>query len=202
MSANSVIEKINKKAEQEAAKIWEDGKNRAFDIENSILNQSEKNKTDILYKAQKDCEAIMQTSKLNATLQARKNNLSDKQALITQVFEDVLTLLNKLDDSNLAKLINKLVLDECMSGNVKLVISKDNLSKYQTLFGKEYIKSWNDTLTKKYGISTTLSFVQGDFSQGGILFSGEKWDIDCRFDAIINTLKENYISDVSKILFE
>lgn len=201
MSENSVIEKINQKAEQEAAEIWENGRKRALEIEDNILSQAEKDKTAILYKAQKDCEAIMKTAGLNATLQSRKNTLSDKQALLGEVFEDALKVLDNLDDELLIKLIDKLVLDAAMSGKVKLVIAKENYTRYEKLFGTSYLKKWSDNLTEKYGVQTSVSLEKGDFSEGGIIIVGEKWDVDCRFSALIKKVKDNDISEVSNILF-
>lgn len=201
MGANAVIEKINKKAQLEATEIWENGRKRAFEVEQEILSQAEKDKTSILHQAQKDCEAIMKTSQLNATLQSRKNTLSDKQVLIEEVFEGVLKSLDSLADADLKKFIDKLVLSECMAGKVKLVVCKDMLSRYEKLFDKAQIKAWEDALSKKHAAPCSVSFEGGNFLHGGVLFVGEKWDVDCRFNAIVDHYKANETGQVSNILF-
>jgi V/A-type H+-transporting ATPase subunit E len=202
MGANAVIDKINSKVEEEVLNIIESANKKAQDNYNDIIEKAKKDSDNILKKANDKAKDYIKIQKLDANLASRKNTLALKQNIISEVFKEALEKLNSLADNDLIKLIDRLVLNECMEGNVILSVSKDHIERYKNLFDSTKIKEWEDSLKNKYGTTSKLSFEKRDFGNGGVLFVGKTYDIDASFDVLLNLVREEKENEVCNLLFK
>ncbi len=134
------------------------------------------------------CETI-DRRKIVAELEVKKNDLKDRRELIDKVFDDVYKKLCALDKKTYLALVEKLIEEYAEEGDA-VIISNDGV------LGSDDVRSLKTFSDKKLKLSDKL----GDF-KGGVKLTGKFCDKDVSFRSLVADLKEKYVTDVSKILF-
>lgn len=201
MSANTVIEKINAKAKLETEKLLSESKENAKILEEGIIKVAKKKAEEIIALAKSDVDNYRDTQNLNASLEQRKNNLAIRKKLINDIYEIAVSELNNMDDNTLLNFSKAIILKECMSGNVNILVGEKHFDRYKLIFSSE-LKEISNELEKKHNLACNLTLKPSEFNQMGFILEGEKFDIDARFENIVENIKQECERQISNILFK
>lgn len=200
MSANTVIEKINAKAKNEVEKLLSESKESAKLLEEGIIKIAKEKAEEIINSAKTDVDDYRDTQNLNANLEERKNNLSIRRDIIKQAYNIALNELNNMDDKTLLSFSKSVILKNCMCGNVNILVSKKYFERYNLILNSE-LKELSNKLSEKFNQACSLTLKPSEFDQMGFILEGEKFDIDTRFDNIVENIKQTTEKQISDILF-
>lgn len=199
MGAETIVKKINQKAAAEAEEIRAAGGERAKELQKKLLSAADEKAGRIMENAQKEADAIRHREKLNASLDARKNTLSEKRSLVDEVFERALDRLCDLENKEWEALMERLVMEECLPGKVKLHAAQRDIDR----LGAPLLIKWSGALSLKYGSPCVLTLCREPAKfRGGLLFEGTNCDIDASFESLLRDLREAREQEVASLLFQ
>ena len=213
MSSEKIFEKIKQDAENEAASILKQAAARAETIRDSILKKANAESERNISNANQDAQSLEQRRVLSAKLEARKNSLVSKRAVINEAFALAEKDLNSLSDERWAKLITRVVVKSSDTGSEVLRVPAKDIEKYQSdilsklsvKIGKEgsMLDTLNQALFEQKGIKGKLKLdsVPADFD-GGVKLIGEKYDVNCSYKVLLRGVRENYEPVVAELLFQ
>ena len=128
-----------------------------------------------------------------------------------QAFEGAMQRLCGLEGEEWEALATRLVIRECMPGNVVLHVNRRDMERLSgtvgTLIEKQkngsgLLQVWSKALTEKYGTPCSLSLSdQPAPFRGGILFEGQDYDIDASFEMLLRDVRERHEYEIAGILF-
>lgn len=211
MSADRILQKIRQDAEAEAAAIRSAAQEKAEALTASILSEAQKKADAIAAKAAAEAEEIERRRLLIAGLEARKNKLSSKRAVLDQAYDLAYQELCGLSGERWARLITACVLSSCETGREVLRVPAGDISKYRSDFltrlgeatghGGSMLDHLNSELRKagKEG-ALTLDETPAPF-EGGVLIVGEKSDVNCSFEALLRAQREENEREIAALLF-
>lgn len=184
MGAEAVIEKIIKRASDEAERIKSEGKAAADKKAAEAAAVTAAEKESILARGRAEADAVRYREKLKAELDVRKNTLGAKRQLLDAVYTEAEKKLAAMPDGEKAKLYASFV-DSCgMEGELKAYASSD-------------MRAFVESNAAQWGASYA-----GELKGNGrVLLSGETCDADLSYDRIIADLREKTEADAAKILF-
>ncbi len=201
MGINSVIDKINQQAKEETEQLLSECKKTAKELEESILATANKEAEEIVNVAKAEVEEYRKSENLKAALKTRKDTLALKRKLMENVYTTALNKLSELDDAALLKFSRRVIINECMPGNVTVLVGNRHFERYESILNSSIVDIENE-LSKKHNQECKLNFKSGNFDDLGFVFVGEKWDVDARFCSIIDSIKQDSEQKVAQILFE
>ena len=184
---------------QERIKLIEDASLRAqksIDEANAqasaLVQEAEKQANEQIQSAinvaKEDGEKLIERRNTIARLDAKKQILVAKQALINQVFDRATALLEGMNKQDYLALLVKQIEKYAESGDKILLSVKAPLSK------EELEQS---PVCQKLGL---LVEKQGNFS-GGIIIVGAKKDMDLTFTSIVKSQQEELAGEIARKLF-
>ncbi|MBE6741897.1 MAG: hypothetical protein E7570_06280 [Ruminococcaceae bacterium] len=173
----AVIEEADKKAQ----KIIAEAEAKA----QSILEENEK-------QCAEKAEKANQTAISSAELAKSKILLKSKLDIIDDVLEKSLDSIKSLDDKEYFELIEALVLSNAKEGNGILRLSQKDLNRLP--------KSFVDSLNKSLGGKSVALGDAADIDGGFILVYGDI-DINCSFDAIAASKRDELRDSLNALLF-
>ncbi len=198
MSVNSIIEKINEKADLEIKDILADGEKKANELEKSILDKALKEVKNIIDNANDEAKRIKNRQVIISGLEERKARLWAKKKLLNEAFDEALNKLLNLDEISLKKLVKRLVVENCMAGDVVLVVPESNLKIYED---KEFLKHLVDEVTEKIKQPVNLEIESSDKIKGGVLIKGRLYDVDASFEILLDEVRRDFEKEVCQMLF-
>ena len=140
---------------------------------------------------------------LTAGIEARKNTLAAKRALLDRAFDEAVAQLCALDDKTYAALVTRLVVAGSETGSEALRVPAAHRDRYTKPFvgGKTQLEALNEALCAagKKG-ALTLDAEPAKF-RGGVLLVGPEADIDCSFEALVAAFRDTHEAEVSARLF-
>jgi vacuolar-type H+-ATPase subunit E/Vma4 len=104
-------------------------------------------------------------------------------------------------------LIKKMILNENIKGNETLVVAQKDQTKFIHLFSSGKLVNDCYVLDKlnsllgdsKHQLRLAKNYANID---GGFIIIGESYDIDVSYQTLLNSIKENFESQIAKMLFE
>ena len=157
-----------------------------------VVAEAQEKARALLEQAAKDSENNVETligrGKNASELLTRKTLLAAKQQIVGKVFSDVRKKLLDMPKSEYLALIARLI-DVYAEKGDKVILSK------QAPITAEEVTALS--ASKKLGL---VAFKTGDFD-GGIVLSGEKFDKDLTFSALIDAEREAFESQAAAKLF-
>ena len=157
-----------------------------------VVAEAQEKARALLEQAAKDSENNVETligrGKNASELLTRKTLLAAKQQIVGKVFSDVRKKLLDMPKSEYLALIARLI-DVYAEKGDKVILSK------QAPITAEDVTALS--ASKKLGL---VAFKTGDFD-GGIVLSGEKFDKDLTFSALIDAEREAFESQAAAKLF-
>lgn len=186
----AIIEKIITEATQKAELLVSE----ANAYYNQKMSEAEEwGKTHIMEesaKADRDAIAIIERRKIVASIEGKKILLAKKRQLINTVFDNVYKSLCSMNKRDYLALVEKLLETYADEGD-KVLLSTDGV------IGIADVERLKVFIEKKLKIIDKRStFI------GGVKLVGEKCDKDISFKALVDSIKEENESVVSKMLFK
>ncbi len=137
---------------------------------------------------------ILERSRTNALLDARKQALADRRAVIDEAFEAAEAQLSALNGSEREAILAKLLLSCAEGGETILPAQADAASLSALLPGV------NAELAARSKAPLSLGHHREDIC-GGFLLTGESYEINCSFEAVLRDLRRAEESGVAALLF-
>ena len=200
MGAEAIIQKINEKAAAEAAAIRSAGEQRAADTAERIRSAAQEAAAKTKARGAKAAEDIRYRERLKAEMEARKNALASKRAVLDEAFAAALEQLCALPEADWETKMTELVLEECMPGEVTVRFSQADLERYGDKLPK-LLERWAGELSDKYGEPCRLTLGEAAPIRGGMLFVGQKCDLDASFEMLLRDVRERKEYEVASQLF-
>ncbi len=172
MSANTVIQKIEEKANAACAEILKNGEARAEDIEKSA-------------KAQADL--LLRAAAQQAALDNKIDILNHKHKLLSEVREAAKHALSALPDETRMAFLEKYIRENIGEGTVTLQFSEQD-AKLFVAYKKDLGKN-----VKIGNIETEID--------GGVLVCTESYDVDLSYDALLDSVFEQHEKEIADCLF-
>lgn len=167
----------------------------------NIIKKKEENakilKDEIIKKAKIKAEVEKSRILSSASLEARNEKLKVKQNKIEEVLKCSVETLASLDDAKYISFLKDNILKLDIFGDEKLILNE----KGENLFDDKNLKDLNNSLlamSKKGEI--TISIEGGNF-KGGFILEKDGIMINCTFDSLVESLKEELEPILAKELF-
>lgn len=192
---DNIIQKINEDNQAKIKKLQDD---TAIQIEeiNTLEDQKAQEKINkIEVETSKKIEEIEGNAKSAAEMEARKQLLGVRQEILNKAFNNAKEAMAKQSEAQKTEYVKKLVLANA-NGTEKIVANKS-----EGIYTDALLSDLNSAL-KSAGKKDKLAYeFVNEPMQGFILRSGGM-QIDLTYDSVIEQLKDQIDTEVSKILFE
>jgi len=197
MSINEIKEKILGDALEEKRKIQKEAEIEIEKIKSLAKKEIESIKKEILERYNQESELKEKKIITEAILNTKKDILSEKQAIINNVFSEALNRINKLEDEKYLSLLEKLILDNIETGEETVYIGKQE----RKAINHEFIKKINEKLNLqgKKGL-LELSKKRLPILGGVVLGSGEIKK-NASLEVILEKVKDEIETELNKFLF-
>lgn len=187
-----IISQIEYESNQRCNSIIEEANKKAEIIINSAKTEAEQISNDIAEQTAKKLENIHQSAESSAELAKSKILLKSKLEIIDEMLKKSLDEIKALDDKEYFEIIKSLILGNAKEGEGVLRLS----SKDAKRLPKDFISSVNKELGDK---NITLG-EEADIDGGFLLIYGDI-DINCSFDAIASSKRDELRDALNTLLF-
>ena len=187
-----IISQIEYESNQRCNSIIEEANKKAEIIINSAKTEAEQISNDIAEQTAKKLENIHQSAESSAELAKSKILLKSKLEIIDEMLRKSLYEIKALDDKEYFEIIKSLILGNAKEGEGVLRLS----SKDAKRLPKDFISSVNKELGDK---KITLG-EEADIEGGFLLIYGDI-DINCSFDAIASSKRDELRDALNTLLF-
>lgn len=181
-------------AKAEAEVVLSQARARAKAIEAEAEAEAVRILTEAEAKARAAKADILERSRTNAHLDARKHALAEKRALIDEAFAAAAEQLNALFGAERDAVLTKLLLTSAEGGET-IHPAKADATALAAL-----LPSINAQLASANKAPLTLGQPREDI-RGGFLLAGGSYEINCSFEAVLRDLRAAEESGVAAILF-
>jgi len=180
-------EKIIKEANGNIKKIRDNNQKRLNSIKNNIKEQYEQ-----------EAELKEKNIITEARLEASKEILFEKQAIIEEIFKEAENRIEKLDNKKYANFMEKLILENVENGDETLYIG-DNERKE---INQNFINDINDKLKSK-GKKGSLKLSKKSMPiKGGIIIGTNEIRKNASIEVILDKIKEDIETKLNQFLFQ
>lgn len=191
MSIKNITDKILSDAKEKAAEILENSSKEAAALISSKVNEASSQEAYLISKAKEEADARKNRIVQNAELTARNEKLVAKHQVIEKTFNYALEKLENINNADFVTFIKSTLKGIKVSGDGFL---KVNRARY-SYFTPEVLRDINTSLE--------TNFVLGEvIDKDGFIVEQRGIQINCTFEALVESLKEDLILDITKILFE
>ena len=166
--AEETAQRYEAQAKREAEALLERGEKRAAEHEDRLVS--------------------------TARLEAKKQVLASKQALVEQAFDQALEQLLALPEQEYIDLLARLAVSAVTTGQEQVALSQKDRARY----GKQIVTRANDKLGEKGRL--TLAGESRPI-RGGLILVGDRVEVNCSFETLIRLQKESMTAQVAQILF-
>lgn len=184
--AKAKSEEIIKAAEQEAAVIVDKKLSEAREIEKDYFEKANR-------------EAVTKKERMlsGVELKVRNEKLAAKQSVVEKVFSTAIDKLNNLSADELMNFIKDMIGSMDIYGDEKLIVPAQYRDKIDAAFLNDLNLSLK--LKGKNG-NITLSNTEGSF-KGGFILERNGIEINCIFEALVQSMRDELEYEVAKVLF-
>lgn len=145
-------------------------------------------------KAEAARQDVLERSRTNADLEARKEALAKKRAVVEEAFGQALTKLCALGGQEREALLTKLLMENAEGGEAVSPAQADAGAMGGLLSGV------NAELALKGKAALTMGPVREGIA-GGFFLTGPSYELNCSFEALLRDLREAEVGGVAQILF-
>jgi|GEM_PF-594859 len=180
-------EKIIKEANENIKKIRNNNQEKLNSIENNILEQYEQ-----------EAELKEKNIITEARLEANKEILFEKQAIIEEIFKEAENKIEKLDNKKYAVFMEKLILENVENGDETLYIG----DKERKEINQNFINDMNEKLKSK-GKKGSLKLSKKSMPiKGGIIIGTNEIRKNASIEVILDKIKEDIETKLNQFLFQ
>ncbi len=195
MALEDITKRILNDAKKEANKMIKKAQaeyEKSLEEEKVLLKEEEKESKS---KAKEEAHEEVKRRIALARLEARNKVLQEQQDLLEGVFTKALKKLRNLSDSEYKKVIKKIATEKYIPETDYIIVSKELKSKSLDKF----ISDLNTAIKRKgKGLKVSKEVLP---ERAGFILKGKEMEVNCTWDVIINSLKEEYSKKVFQILF-
>lgn len=193
-----IKERILEDARREADGILENANKRADDIINKAGEKADAIKKTIGSEYEEKAAELERRILSTADLDMKKKLLDTKQRMIDKAFEGCIKHIEEMPTKDYRALIGDLLISAVQTGEEEVIFSAldDNrLDSYVITEANEKLKSMGRKGSLK------LSQEKGGF-KGGFILRQKGMEINCSFEALLRTLREQIEPRIAEILFQ
>ncbi len=188
-----IVAKIHEDAVEDSRRIVEEAEKQADRLLSEAAAAARASAAEVIRAAEEEREEIERRAFSMAGLEVRKMRLELKQKLLQQAFDQALSQLISLPETDYETFLTALVSSAAENG-AELVFSANDREKY----GAAVVSGVN-ALTKKRGITVSLEETRD--IPGGVIICNGRVEINCAFDTLIRDQREALAAETAKILF-
>lgn len=208
MSANTVIQKIQEKAQAQCDEILENGKQKADAAREAILKDGKAKADGILEKAREDAAMLLRAGAQQASLDSKIDCLNYKHELLQKAKSEAKTKLLSYGAAQFCALALKLAQENIRGEKMRLQVPKadkyTSSSFYKEATGKDgtLLAAMEQAASDAQGAPLTLTLGENDAPiDGGFLLCGETYDMDLSLDALLSDIFEQHEKQIADCLF-
>ena len=202
-----ITARIQADAQQEIDAVLAEANRQAAEINARYAAQAKQAEAEILEKSRQSAAELRQRRNSSAQMDAKKQELAAKQALLDEAFQLAYEKLTQLPEGEYEDLLANLAVRASVSGKEQLIFSQAD----RAAFGGKVTAKANGLLVNllmatavctKAGKTAelTLSPTTGDF-QGGLLICDGDVEVNCTFETLVRMVRNEVVGDVTKALF-
>jgi len=189
MALDDILQKISNEANKKAAFMKQIADDEIKKIEDEANEKATDKKKEIDELAEEKAKSIIQKAEVLAKMESRSALLTEKRAVVDDVFSSLLDDLTKLSDSEYTDLVS----------NMLRSASKE-LSQGQLIIPKGK-RPQTEAAIKQSGVSYEIS-EECSCINSGFIISDEKAELNMSFDYLINRIVRPQTElEVAKTLF-
>ncbi len=193
-NSERLLSSILDSARAEADAILAQGKERAEAIQAEAQAEAARIAQEAEAKAMAARTDVLERSRTNAGLDARKAALAQRRAVVDAAFEEALTAMCQLDEAARKDLLKKLLLENAEGGECISPAQEDAAALAQLL------AEVNQALAQAGKAPLTLGDTRSGI-RGGFFLLGSSYELNCSFEALLRDLREVEVSKVANLLF-
>jgi len=180
-------EKIIKEANENIKKIRDNNQKKIKSIKNNIMEGYEQ-----------EAELKEKNIITEARLKANKEILSEKQAIIEEIFKEAENRIEKFDNKKYANFMEKLILENVENGDETLYIGSNERKE----INQNFINDINDKLKSK-GKKGSLKLSKKSMPiKGGIIIGTNEIRKNASIEVILDKIKEDIETKLNQFLFQ
>lgn len=196
MDATPILTKLKEDAARQASDIINAAKQRTDEIKQQANKRISEMRENDRIKFERESAAMQDRMLRMGELENKKDLLSSKRELISSAFDRALELLYALPDKEKKEFFLRQILS-LASGDEALQPAE----KSKQLFDEHFILEINEAL-KKSGKNGLIRLSHDNFVSGtGFILKKDGVEINCTFEAIVNSKRQELEGEVAKILF-
>ncbi len=203
MGAKQILDAILADANADVDSMLADAEAGALQTKQKALADAQAEVDAIAARTNAEADETEKRRLLTAGIEARKNTLAAKRALLDEAFAAAVENLCALAPEAYAALVTGLVAAGAETGSEKLCVPAAHRERFEKpyLGGKTMLALCNEALEKagKPG-KLTLGADAARFT-GGALLAGEETDVDCSFEALVASYRDAHEAEVYSLLF-
>ena len=208
MSANTVIQKIQEKAQAQCDEILENGKQKADAAREAILKDGKAKADGILEKAREDAAMLLRAGAQQASLDSKIDCLNHKHELLQKAKSEAKAALLSYGAAEFCALALKLAQENIRGEKMRLQVPKadkyTSSSFYKEATGKDgtLLAAMEQAASDAQGAPLTLTLDKNAAPiDGGFLLCGETYDMDLSLDALLSDIFEQHEKQIADCLF-
>ncbi len=184
MTLDKVMDEIISKAKADANTLKKEGKVEAITILKKAKANASEIEDDAVAYAKGVIEAMEKKELASAKLQCKRIDLDSRKDVIDKVFDKLREKVMMLDDKTKKNIYEKMI--------KKAVSEMDGRYVYANAKDKSLVKS----------VAAGLEVKEEDILGGVIVEDNDQnVRIDCTFESVLEDVRDEYLKDVSKVLF-
>lgn len=187
-----ILSKIEQESDERCREITEKAENQADAVIEEAKLQAQELLNEKKAQADKKAEMILQSAESSAKLSQNRAVLKEKLAIIDDTLERSLDVIKALPKKEYFEILKELILKNARQGEGELRLSKADAGKLPSNF----IDSVNNSLKD----SKIKLGKNADIDSGFILVYGDI-DVNCSFDAIVASKKDELRDTLNNLLF-
>ncbi len=197
MSMKEIKEKILQDALDEKEKILKEAETKIINLKSKFGKEIESIQREILDRYNQ--EAGLKEKKIitEAILNSKKDILSEKQAIIANIFSEVLDRIVGLEDERYLSLLEKLILDNIETGDEIVYIG----SQERQAINQKFINTINVKL-KSQGKKGNLELSEKRVPiMGGVILGTGEIKKNASLEVILEKIKDEIETELNQFLF-
>ena len=194
---DNLISKILEDANNKAKEIIDEAKKREARIIEDSINKAEEEKEEIINKSHLESSSRKERVISNAKLEARNNKLRTKQQLIDDVFTRAEQVLEEISQEEYNEFVKNCILSMDINGDEEIIVS----SNYKNVIGADLLNLINGGLKTKGKVGELKISSQNRDIKGGFILYKNGVEINCTFEALVFSLRDELEDKILGVLF-
>ncbi|RCX17484.1 V/A-type H+-transporting ATPase subunit E [Anaerobacterium chartisolvens] len=192
-----IKDRILEEAREQARENIERAEREAEELLKASEGRARVSKENIIEKARAEAVESRKRIVAIAELEARKQKLKARQAIVNQAFEKALEGLCSMPDSQYGKVLMNMIVNLTESGEEEIVLSERDKAR----LGDDFINELNEEV-KRRGMKGQLSLSRYSAPiKGGVILRSGNIEINSSFETLLRMNRGELEPEVFRLLF-